>query len=146
MFEPQSCPAITLQDSESYWSLHTDDQSEDGGQDRLKDRDEFGQTEVNKNTDGLQSDSHVHTEEQQLITSAVETNNQSKHTQTRFCVVMWAVNDLRNGYMTIYDSSTKVLLNTSHWQKSFGVNGIVPTIKPLHQLDRFSALITVSLE
>lgn len=48
--------------------------------------------------------------------------------------------------MTIYDSSTKVLLNTSHRLKSFGVNGIILTMKPLHQLDRFSALIIVSLE
>ncbi|XP_044060084.1 guanylate cyclase soluble subunit beta-2-like isoform X2 [Siniperca chuatsi] len=91
MSEPQTCPAIKPLDSESYRSLHTDDQSEDGPLDQLKDTDEFGQTEVKfteTNMDGLDSDSHVDAEEQQLITGAVETNNQSKHIRTRLCVVL----------------------------------------------------------
>ncbi len=82
MSEPQTCPAIKPRDSESYGSLHTDDQSEDGAIDQFKDADGFGQTEVTeKNMDG--TGSHVDTEEQHL-----ETSNQSKHTRTRFCVVL----------------------------------------------------------
>ncbi|XP_051253218.1 guanylate cyclase soluble subunit beta-2-like [Dicentrarchus labrax] len=87
MSEPQACPAIKPRDSESYGSLHTDDQSEGGAIDQLKDTDEFGQTDVKlteKHMDGLDSD----TEDQQLTAGAVETNNQSKHTLTRFCVVL----------------------------------------------------------
>ncbi|KAM9359474.1 guanylate cyclase soluble subunit beta-2-like [Symphorus nematophorus] len=89
MSEPQTLPAIKPRDSESYGSLHTDDQSEDG--ERLKDADEFGQSEVKfteKHVDCLESDNHVDTEEQQMISGAVETNSHSKHTQTRFCVVL----------------------------------------------------------
>ncbi|XP_049918350.1 guanylate cyclase soluble subunit beta-2-like [Epinephelus moara] len=86
--EPQTGSAIKPQDSESYGSLHTEDQSEDGGLDQLKDTDEYDQTEVKNNMDSLDSISHVDTEEQQLITGAMETNNQSKHTRTRFCVVL----------------------------------------------------------
>ncbi|XP_042342886.1 guanylate cyclase soluble subunit beta-2-like [Plectropomus leopardus] len=87
MTEPQTGPAIKPQDSESYGSLHTDDLLEDGAPDQFKDTDEFSQTEVNKHTDSFDSDT-VDTEEQQQITGAMETNNQSKHTQTRFCVVL----------------------------------------------------------
>ncbi|XP_033486347.2 guanylate cyclase soluble subunit beta-2-like [Epinephelus lanceolatus] len=86
--EPQTGSAIKPQDSESYGSLHTEDQSEDGSLDQLKDTDEYDQTEVKNNMDSLDSISHVDTEEQQLITGAMETNNQSKHTRTRFCVVL----------------------------------------------------------
>ncbi|XP_035536352.1 guanylate cyclase soluble subunit beta-2-like [Morone saxatilis] len=85
--EPQAGPAIKPRDSESYGSLHTDDQSEGGAIDQLKDTDEFGKRDVKlteKHMDGLDSD----TEDQQLTAGAVETNNQSKHTQTRFCVVL----------------------------------------------------------
>lgn len=84
MSEPQTCSAIKPRDSESYGSLHTDDQSEDRELERLKDTDEFGQTEekyAEKNVDGPDSEQH-------LIKTAVETNNQSKHTQTRFCVIL----------------------------------------------------------
>lgn len=89
--EPQTCPATNPRDSESYGSLHGDDESESEVLGRLKLADEFGQTEMKftgKNTDGLDSDSHVDTGEQQLITGAVETNNQNKHTRTRFCVIL----------------------------------------------------------
>ncbi|XP_070762135.1 guanylate cyclase soluble subunit beta-2-like [Enoplosus armatus] len=91
MSEAQTCPAIKPRDSESYGSLHSDDQSEDGATDQLKDADEFGQTEdkiTETNMEGLDTDSHMDAEKQQLITAAVETNNQSKHTRTRFCVVL----------------------------------------------------------
>ncbi|GAA6234425.1 guanylate cyclase soluble subunit beta-2-like [Lates japonicus] len=84
MSEPQTCSAIKPRDSESYGSLHTDDQSEDRELERLKDTDEFGQTEekyAEKNLDGPDCEQH-------LINAAVETNNQSKHTQTRFCVIL----------------------------------------------------------
>ncbi|KAI3354274.1 hypothetical protein L3Q82_018811, partial [Scortum barcoo] len=89
--EPQTSPAIKPRDSESYGSLHTDDQSEDGALNLLKVSDGFGQTEVKsaeRIMDRSGGDNHVGTEEQQLITGAVETNNQSKHTRTRFCVVL----------------------------------------------------------
>ncbi|KAG7238728.1 hypothetical protein INR49_031244, partial [Caranx melampygus] len=78
--EPVTCTAITPRDSESYGSLHTDDQSEDGALDQLKDTDEFGQTGV-KYTDEADSEKHS-------INSAEETNSRRKHTRTRFCVVL----------------------------------------------------------
>lgn len=90
MFDAQICPPIKPRDSESYGSLHTDDQLEDATLDRFKDVDEFGQTEVkntHRNVDGLDCDSHVDTEEQHSITT-METNCQSKHTRTKFCVVL----------------------------------------------------------
>ncbi|XP_042270427.1 guanylate cyclase soluble subunit beta-2-like [Thunnus maccoyii] len=91
MSDPQTCPAIKPRDSESYGSLHTDDQLEDGSLDQLKDTDEFGQTEVKnrkKNVNRIHIDSHVDTEEQHSITAAMETNYHNKHTRTRFCVVL----------------------------------------------------------
>lgn len=86
VFEPQTCPATNPRDSESYGSLHSDDQSESGVPDQLKDTDEFGFT--GNNMGGSDSDSHVDTEEQQVITGAVETNSQSRQTRTRFCVIL----------------------------------------------------------
>lgn len=91
MSDPQTCLAIKPRDSESYGSLHTNDQLDDGTLDQLKDTDEFSQTEVKnteKNMDGFDSDNHVDNEEEHLITGAVETNCHSKHTRTRFCVVL----------------------------------------------------------
>lgn len=88
MFEPQTCPAIKPLDSESYGSLHTDDKSEDGVLDQLKDTDEFSKGEVKvmkQELEGLDGD-HVDTEGH-LPVFAVETN-QSRHTQSRFCVVL----------------------------------------------------------
>lgn len=104
MFEPQTCSAIKPPDSESYGSLHTDDRSEDRVVDQLKDTDEFGLTEVKvmkKQMEGLDGDSHVDTGGQQLITGDVETANQSKHTRSRSCVVLWAGHYFRNGWLTI---------------------------------------------
>ncbi|TKS81023.1 Guanylate cyclase soluble subunit beta-2 [Collichthys lucidus] len=91
MSEPQTCPTIKPRDSESYGSLHTDDQSEGGALDQLNDGGEFGQTEVKhteEHIDGIESDHNVDTREQHLITGAVVTNNQNKHTRTRLCVVL----------------------------------------------------------
>lgn len=99
MSEPQTCPTIKPRDSESYGSLHTDDQSEGGALDQLNDGGEFGQTEVKhteEDIDGRERDRNVDTKEQQLITGAVETNNQNKHTRTRLCVVLWTGNYLLN--------------------------------------------------
>ncbi|XP_045929527.1 guanylate cyclase soluble subunit beta-2-like [Micropterus dolomieu] len=90
MYEAQTCPFLKPKYSESYGSLHTN-LSEEGALDRLKYTDVFGATEVKfteTNMDGVDRDNHVDTEEQQLITSAVETNTQSKHTRTNFCVVL----------------------------------------------------------
>uniref|UniRef100_A0A3B4VGF4 guanylate cyclase n=1 Tax=Seriola dumerili TaxID=41447 RepID=A0A3B4VGF4_SERDU len=84
MSEPQTCTAIKPRDSESYGSLYTDDQSDDGALDQLKDTDEFGQAGVKyteKHADGLDSEQH-------LINAAEGTNNGSKRTRTRFCVVL----------------------------------------------------------
>lgn len=122
MSEPQTCPAIKPRDSESYGSLHTDDESEDGALHQLKDAVGFGQTKG--------SDNHVDTEEQQLMTGAVETNNQSKHTRTRFCVVLWAGDHLLNGYKWFINQSA-VYLTRVHCV--------------LHQLARFPALSTFPL-
>uniref|UniRef100_A0A3B4YEQ6 guanylate cyclase n=1 Tax=Seriola lalandi dorsalis TaxID=1841481 RepID=A0A3B4YEQ6_SERLL len=82
--EPQTCTAIKPRDSESYGSLYTDDQSDDGALDQLKDTDEFGQAGVKyteKNADGPDSEQH-------LINAAEGNNNGSKRTRTRFCVVL----------------------------------------------------------
>lgn len=85
MFEPQTCAAIKPRDSES---VRCDDQSEDGVLDQIEDADE--DRVMKKHMERSERDSH--TEGQQLITGAVETNtNQSKHTRSRFCVVLWAV-------------------------------------------------------
>lgn len=78
--EPETCTAITPRDSESYGSLHSDDQSEDGALDELKHADEFGQTRV---TYMDEADSEKHS-----INAVEETNSRRKHTQTRFCVVL----------------------------------------------------------
>lgn len=89
MSELQSCPAIKPRDSESYGSLHTDDQSEDGDLDHSKHTDTFGQTGVKsteKYMNDLGSDRQVNMEEQRLM--EVAQKNQSKHTQTKFCVVL----------------------------------------------------------
>lgn len=85
MFEPQTFAAIKPRDSQS---VHSDDQSEDGLLDRIKDADE--DQVMKKHMERSERDSCI--EGQQLITGAVETNtNQSKHTRSRFCVVLWAV-------------------------------------------------------
>lgn len=86
-FEPQTCPAIKPLDSESYGSLHSDDQSEDGALDQLTVTDELSQAEVMKQQlEGLDGDRRVDTEGH-LSVFVVETNP-SKHTQSRFCVVL----------------------------------------------------------
>lgn len=87
-FEPQT-PAIKPLDSESYGSLHSDDQSEDGVLDQLKVTDELSQAEVKvmkQQLEGSDGDRRVDTEGH-LSVFVVETN-QSKHTQSRFCVVL----------------------------------------------------------
>ncbi|XP_053176223.1 guanylate cyclase soluble subunit beta-2-like [Scomber japonicus] len=84
MSDPQTCPPIKPRDSESYGSLHSDDQLEDATLDQLKDADEFGKTEVINTQENVDVD----TEEQHSITTAVETNCHSKHTRTSICVVL----------------------------------------------------------
>lgn len=127
VFEPQTCPATNPRDSESYGSLHSDDQSESGVLDQLKDTDEFGFT--GNNMGGSDSGSHVDTEEQQVITGAVETNSQSRQTRTRFCVILWA-NYLLNSCLTINDLGAAYLTPAiaSHWQNSFFADGIIFTV------------------
>lgn len=91
MFEPQTFAAIKSRDSES---RHGDDQSEDGVLDQIKDADE--DQVMKKHMERSERDSHI--EGQLLITGAVETNtNQSKHTTSRFCVVLWAVQYVLTG-------------------------------------------------
>lgn len=82
MFEPQTSAAIKPRDSES---LHGE--SEDGVLDQIKDA---GRDRVmKKHMESSERESHI--EGQQLITGAVEANtNQSNHTRSRFCVVLWA--------------------------------------------------------
>ncbi|XP_036933391.1 guanylate cyclase soluble subunit beta-2-like isoform X2 [Acanthopagrus latus] len=89
MSEPQSRPAIKPRDSESYGSLHTDDQSQNGDLDQLKHTERVGQTGAKfteKHMGGLGSDGQVNPEEQRLIEGAQK--NQSKLTRTKFCVVL----------------------------------------------------------
>uniref|UniRef100_UPI003AAEB369 guanylate cyclase soluble subunit beta-2-like n=1 Tax=Centroberyx gerrardi TaxID=166262 RepID=UPI003AAEB369 len=93
--DPQPGPAVKPRDSESYGSLHTDDQSEDGALSQLKDTDEiqmknYGQSEIKyeeQQLNGLDDDA----EEQLMITAAAGTSsrtNQNKRTRTRLCVVL----------------------------------------------------------
>lgn len=84
MSDPQTCPPIKPRDSESYGSLHSDDQLEDATLDQLKDADEFGKTEVINTQENVDVD----TEEQHSITTAVETKCHSKHNRTSICVVL----------------------------------------------------------
>uniref|UniRef100_A0A667Y2N9 guanylate cyclase n=1 Tax=Myripristis murdjan TaxID=586833 RepID=A0A667Y2N9_9TELE len=97
--DPHPCPAIKTRDSESYGSLHTDDQSEDGVQDQLKETDEtqmkhFGQLETKheeQQLDDLVDDRHQAIVEQQGNITAMGTsppNNQNKRARTRICVIL----------------------------------------------------------
>ena len=86
MSEPQSRPAIKPRDSESYGSLHTDDQSENGDLDQLKHTERVGQTGAKFTEKHMGSDGQVNPEEQRLIEGAQK--NQSKLTRTKFCVVL----------------------------------------------------------
>lgn len=89
MFEPQTCPAIKPLDSESYRSLHTDDHSEDGVLDQLKDTDELCQGQVKVMKQQLEaSDVERHVDTVGHLSVFVVETNQSKHTQSRFCVVL----------------------------------------------------------
>lgn len=93
MSEIQICPILKPTDSESYGSLDTENQSEDGAPDQLQATAKFGQTEyTEKNVEELDSDSHVDMQEQNLMSDSLETNIERKHSQTQFCVVLWAAN------------------------------------------------------
>uniref|UniRef100_A0A3P9CHD3 guanylate cyclase n=2 Tax=Haplochromini TaxID=319058 RepID=A0A3P9CHD3_9CICH len=89
MSEIQICPILKPTDSESYGSLDTENQSEDGAPDQLQATAKFGQTEyTEKNVEELDSDSHVDMQEQNLMSDSLETNIERKHSQTQFCVVL----------------------------------------------------------
>ncbi|KAM4627539.1 guanylate cyclase soluble subunit beta-2-like [Polymixia lowei] len=97
--DPKISPAAMPRDSESYGSLHTDNDSEDGALTHFKGIDEtqmryFGQSENKygeQQLDRLDEDRREDSGKQQLINAGVEpssSTNQNKHTQTKFCVVL----------------------------------------------------------
>uniref|UniRef100_A0A668TZ09 guanylate cyclase n=1 Tax=Oreochromis aureus TaxID=47969 RepID=A0A668TZ09_OREAU len=89
MSEIQIRPILKPSDSESYGSLDTENQSEDGAVDQLQDTAKFGHTEyTEKNVEELDSDSHVDMQQQNLMSDSLETNIERKHSQTQFCVVL----------------------------------------------------------